>query len=188
MVVSFDVQGTLTNSAFSDCFWMEELPRLRSECYGESFGDSKEALREEFEKIGVWDWRYYDARFWINKFAPEKTLLEVLTQMSVIPELNPTALARLCDYQTSNDPPRLIALSSTTREFLEMELGGLRDRFEMVISTLDDFGIAGKPERVYREVRQLLGSPEDLLHIGDDPLMDVREAEASGWRAELWRH
>jgi len=76
----------------------------------------------------------------------------------------------------------LAIISTTTRSFIDLELGDEARHFKHIYSSLDDLHIAGKPPTVFREVANRLGlEPDRLLHIGDCPEMDVTNALAAGW-------
>ena len=58
-VISFDMQGTLTDSSFSDEFWMETLPSLYSKSKNVSLKEAKKILKEKFKDYGVYDYRWF---------------------------------------------------------------------------------------------------------------------------------
>lgn len=52
--LSLDLQGTLSDSKFSDYFWLEILPRKYSEFFKVSVDEAKCILKEKFKEYGVY--------------------------------------------------------------------------------------------------------------------------------------
>lgn len=67
-VVSFDLDGTLTDASFVDSVWLEGIPRLYSIKKGVSFDDVRKAVKREYDKVGKEKLRWYDLHYWIKKF------------------------------------------------------------------------------------------------------------------------
>jgi len=78
----------------------------------------------------------------------------------------------------------LAIISTTTRSFIDLELGEAARHFKHIYSSLVDLAIAGKPPTVFQEVASRLGLDcGRILHIGDCPEMDVTNVLAAGWQA-----
>ncbi len=179
-LISFDLQGTLSDSAFSDEFWLELLPRLHSEKYGTALEDSRAALRTQFAEMGKYDFRYYSAEFWLEQLCPDTNLAAVVDRLVKCPSLY-LDLMDVVEELKPNIP--LAIISTTTRSFIELELGSEARHFKHIYSSLDDLEIPGKPPGVFREVaRRLDLDSARILHIGDCPEMDVTNALAAGWQ------
>ena len=59
-ILSLDMQGTLTDSAFSDYFWIELLPQKFSEKFNCSIESAKQIISDKFSKMGKYNIKYYD--------------------------------------------------------------------------------------------------------------------------------
>ncbi|HSX17004.1 MAG TPA: HAD-IA family hydrolase [Patescibacteria group bacterium] len=174
---SFDLQGVLSASGFSDYFWLEQLPLLYANKHGVALQQAKTELRTQFAAMGKYDTRYYDDAFWARQLGFKTA--EVLRGMPLQPSRNET----LFEFIRAQPLP-VVIISTTTRVFLNYELGDKKPLFEQIYSCVDTFGIGGKTPAVYQKVAQELGvQPDEILHIGDDPEMDVRNACAAGVRA-----
>lgn len=180
-IVSFDLQGTISDAAFSDEFWLEILPRLYAEKYCVSLDESKQILKTHFKEVGRYDIRYYSYDYWLKKFEIDLSWDELLTHFNknalVFPEMQ-TLILKL------HKRCPLLLFSATTRQFIDHELGELKSAFRWVISALDDLKCAGKPKEAFVDIAKSLNvQPNKILHIGDDTLMDVENARLAGWNS-----
>ncbi|MFH1638357.1 MAG: HAD family hydrolase [Candidatus Woesearchaeota archaeon] len=180
-IISFDLQGTLSDSAFSDEFWLEILPKLYSKSKGIRLDEAKGELKERFKTYEKYDYRYYSFNYWMNELRLGLSFDEALSMISHKPHFFDD-IRRL--LEEIKGKARLIIISSTTKEFIEAELYGNRIYFDAVYSSIDDFGIAGKPKELYEEISKIYGvSPSRILHIGDCKEMDVKNAKMAGLEA-----
>ena len=58
--ISLDLQGTLSDSKFSDYFWIEFIPQKYSEKNKISIQSAKEILKQKFKEYGVYNILYYE--------------------------------------------------------------------------------------------------------------------------------
>jgi putative hydrolase of the HAD superfamily len=180
-IVSFDLQGTLSDSAFSDEFWMETLPELYSESRGIPLGEAKEELKELFKGYGKYDFRYYSFDYWMKELGLDLTLQNVMKHMKNKPLFFEEWKEFLSELKGKY---KLIICSSTTKEFIQAELGENKGYFDYVFSSIDDLGIAGKPKDFYEKVLEKIGVPaERVIHIGDMKEMDIDNAKKAGLEA-----
>jgi len=176
--LSFDVQGTITDARFGDRFWREVLPLRYAEKNGLTVDAARAELAALFKEIGPYDIRYYSVDHWCDVLG--FTFVDVVPELGA-PQRYPEMIALLDELAPR---VRLIATSSTTHGFLSLELGAAAGRFSRVYSSIDDFGIAGKPPELYSRIAKEEGvDPSELLHIGDDPVMDVENARKAGCAA-----
>lgn len=180
-VISFDLQGTISNAAFSDEFWIDLLPQLYGEKYKLSIEESKMKLKETFKSIGRYDFRYYSFDYWLEAFNLNldwnALLLKIKNKACYIPEMQEIVL------KTSEKYP-LLLFSATTKQFIHHELGDLTPRFKWIFSALDDLKCAGKPPQAFQRISTMINiAPNKILHIGDDPLMDYQNSKAAGWNS-----
>ena len=177
-LISFDLQGTLSDSAFSDEFWLELLPQLYAERNEVSLVDAKAVLKERFKSVGRYHRLYYCPQDWIEELCPTSSFGELVRRLSNAPMLFPDTLELV--RELFGTVP-LIILSTTTREFIASELGDAQNYFDGVYSTVDDLGTAGKTTEIFRHITDLYNvSAKDALHIGDCKEMDIENAERAG--------
>lgn len=175
--LSFDLQGVLSSADFSDYFWLEQLPRLYAKKHNVTLRNAKATLRSQFAAIGKYDIRYYDDTFWSQLLG--FSTADVLPAMPLQPTLN-TALLRFIEAQSIP----VVILSTTTNAFTNYELGCKMQLFQEVFSCVDTFHAGGKTPAIFREVARLLGvHANEILHIGDNPEMDIRNARAASIQA-----
>lgn len=172
-LISFDLQGTLSSAKFSDDFWLEILPRKYATFHNTSIESAKKELREEFKKFGKYDFRYYDNRYW-------EKVLKFDTKQEFKKLESPKLCLELLDFIKSLPLPHII-FSTTTYDFIYYELGEFSNLFDTIISTLDDYHIAGKSEEAYRILAKNFNLlPKEILHIGDNKIMDIDNAQKVG--------
>lgn len=177
-VISFDMQGTLTNSAFSDEFWMEALPKLYSKVKRIPLTLVKKELKERFKDYGIYDFRYYSTDYWSKELGSKIKVDSIQKGMKNKPLFYEEMLDFIKDLSKRF---KLIIISTTTKDFLDIELGKNKRYFHKLYSSLDDFKTAGKTPEVYKKVlRELNLKPKELLHIGDNIEMDIINADKAG--------
>lgn len=179
-VLSLDLQGTLSNSNFSDFFWLELLPEKYAKKFNTSIDQAKEILKEEFKQYGKYNILYYDDKYWSNYL--EFDTLEELKKFIIQPTIN-TELYNL--IQNINIPK--IIISTTTDLFIDYELKDNQKDFEKIYSCVDYFQTGGKTKEVFSTVcKELNVSPNEVLHIGDSKTMDYENAIQAGVNAILY--
>lgn len=184
-IISFDLQGTISKSDFSDEFWIELLPQLYAEQQRITIDKAKVELSNRFKEYGKYDYRYYSPEYWISELQLPDTVSDLFNLLTVKPEVFPQTIEVIKDLSKQF---QLIIISSTTHDFIEHELGVFKEYFSYIFSSLEDFGIAGKPYELYLKVAEKLEvKPEEILHIGDNLEMDVDNAVNAGLKAILFR-
>lgn len=177
-VISFDLQGTLSDDAFSDEFWLKLLPVLYSESKKVSIEDAKEALKIKFKEYGKYDYRYYSVQYWVKELNLKLKFNDIRRRINSKPFLFADTLEII---EKLYGKVKLIIISSTTNEFIEAELGDKRKYFDHIYSSLDSFGIAGKPKELYLKIAEILSvKPSDIIHIGNSEESDIRNAKKAG--------
>jgi len=184
-VISFDLQGTISDSAFSDAFWLELLPKLYAEKYHLTDDEAKKQLKEIFKSVGRYDRRYYAFEDWLKTLEVTIPWSELVKLVHHEPKLN-SEMENLVLRLSETYP--LLLFSATTRQFIDWELGKLAHAFTWIISAIDDLNCAGKPDEAYHRIAKRIGvQPHEIIHIGDDILMDVQHAKSAGWQALSYR-
>lgn len=178
--ISLDLQGTLSDSKFSDNFWLEIIPQKYSEKYKITIEDANKILKQKFKEYGVYNLLYYDDKYW-SEYLNFNTKQE-LDKSKIRPSIN----KEVYKYFNKIDLPKII-ISTTTDLFINYELGEKIKEFEKIYSCVNSFGIGGKTDEVYQKVaRELKVNPKEILHIGDNSLMDVENAKRAGVNAVLY--
>lgn len=172
-IVSFDMDGTVTDIAFVDSVWLEGIPHLYALENGLSFEDAKNVVMSEYGKVGRERLEWYDMSYWIRKLglhvSPQEVLDSFQHKIGTYPEV-PAVLEELRDSGF-----RLILVTNARREFadLELEKTGIRRFFERVFSSTSDFGLIKKTVSLYEKVCSICGvSPVEVVHVGDDEYFD----------------
>jgi FMN phosphatase YigB (HAD superfamily) len=165
--ISFDMDGTLIASEFTDWVWGQGIPTLYAEKTGLPFEAAKVFVEGEYRKVGEGAIEWYDIKYWFNFFLLGenwKTLMKGLVEkINVYPDVN-HVLERL----KGRFP--LVLTTNAGREFVdvEMEATGLRRYFDRIFSATSDFGEVKKTIHFYRRVCQILDAdPHEIVHIGD---------------------
>lgn len=180
--ISLDLQGTLSDSKFSDNFWLEILPKKYSEYFNISFDKAKKILKDKFKEYGVYNILYYDDKYWAEYLKFDTN--EELSLSGIRPQINHD----LYDFINTLDLPKII-ISTTTNLFINLELKDKVKMFNKIYSCVDYFKVGGKTKEVYEEVcKELKVKPNEILHIGDNKLMDIDNAEAAGINTILFNN
>jgi putative hydrolase of the HAD superfamily len=165
--VSFDMDGTLVDSVFTDYVWGEGIPTLYAQKMGLSFEAAKVIVEKEYRKVGEGAIEWYDIKYWFLLFGLEqswKSLMKrFIDKINVYDDVNPI-------LELVKDKFQLILTTNAGREFVDIEMGatGLRRYFDLIFSATSDFGEVKKNIRFYQRICQILGAnPEEIVHIGD---------------------
>lgn len=180
--LSLDLQGTLSDSKFSDYYWLEILPKKYSEYFNVSVIEAKKVLKEKFKEYGVYNILYYDDKYW-SDYLKFNTIYE-LEKSKIKPEIN----KELYEFVSSIKLPKII-ISTTTNLFINYELKNKINIFDKIYSCVDCFEIGGKTKELYEKICNDLNiEPEEMLHIGDNKLMDIENAEKAGIKTILFNN
>jgi len=172
-VISFDLDGTLSDYRFVDSVWFEGVPRLYSAEKRVSFDDARKIVKREYDKVGKERLEWYDLHYWIRKFglnfAPQELLRSFEHRIETYPDV-PKVLNELKQRDF-----RLIIVTNARREFVELELrkAEIENYFDRVFSSTSDFGLVKKTVNLYQKVCGILEiSPKEMIHVGDDRKFD----------------
>lgn len=174
------MQGVLTDSAFSDEFWLETLPLLYAKSKKTDLERAKKILRRKFDEYGKYDYRYYSVNHWIKELNLKIGFDDIKKLIKNKPLFYKDIQKLL---QNILGKFRIILISTTTYDFIESEIGENKKYFNKIYSTLDDFNIAGKTKDVYEKIaRENKVLPLEILHVGDNKEMDVKNAKKAGFK------
>lgn len=184
MTVSFDLDGTIADKAFSEKVWLEGIPEEYSRRHGVDLEEAKVHVVRAYEEVGEWNLLWYDLAYWLRRFdlsiPPRRLLKRYESFIAFLPHAEEL-------LEDSRFHFRLILVSNASRLFLDMQARVLSlDRyFERMISATSDYGMV-KDSRFFRRLCDDLDlSPEEILHVGDHPLFDFAFPTACGIRAYL---
>jgi putative hydrolase of the HAD superfamily len=182
-IISFDLDGTLIDSEFTDWVWKHGVPSLYSKKTGVSFEKAKVHVEEAYDKVGESALEWYDIKYWLRFFHLEEDWRILLRQyadrISVYSDVVPT-LERL------KGKLPLVLTSNAGREFIEVELEttGLGRYFDQIFSATSDFGTLKKIAGVYHRVCEALGvDPQEMAHVGDHYEFDYLVPQTVGIQA-----
>jgi putative hydrolase of the HAD superfamily len=187
--LSFDLDGTLVDLAFTDLVWHQGIPELYAQRSGMALPQARELVLQEYGQVGDGALEWYDISYWFRYFdlpgGWEDLLDRYASEVRVYPEVH-EVLRGLREHYP------LIILSNAAREFIEVEMrvGGLGGYFDLVISATSDFGLVKKNPEFYQRICELLGvAPQKIIHIGDHWDFDYQIPRGMGITAfHLNRH
>jgi HAD superfamily hydrolase (TIGR01549 family) len=172
-VVSFDLDGTLTDSGFVDSVWLEGIPRLYSIRKEVSFDEAKKAVKREYNEVGNEELKWYDLHYWIKKFDLNVSWQDLFSSYEQRIRVYPEVLEILENLNKRGF--RLIIITNANKELLDFQLAStkIRGYFEAVFSATSDFGLVKKTVELYRRVCSILEIfPHEMVHVGDDRNFD----------------
>jgi len=180
-VVSFDLDGTITDISFVNSVWLEGIPRLYALKNGVSFADAKRTVMSEYNKVGRNRLEWYDLRHWIEKLGLDVSPNGILSSFQHRIKLFPEVPAVLKEFTKSGF--RLIIVTNARREFVDLELEKtkIEHYFERVFSATSDFGLIKKTVSIYQKVCRICDiSPYEMIHVGDDQSFDFETPNELG--------
>lgn len=144
------------------------------------FGEAKSILKEKFKEYGVYNILYYDDKYW-SEYLNFDTKDE-LDKSYIRPSIN----KELYEYLSKINLPKII-VSTTTNLFINYELGDRVKDFYKIYSCVDYLKTGGKTREIYKEItKELKVKPEEILHIGDNIVMDIENAKKAGVNTILY--
>ena len=165
--ISFDMDGTLVDSEFTDWVWGQGIPALYGGKVGLPFEAAKAFVVEEYQKVGEGAVEWYDIKYWFHLFELEQNWKDLMKQfvdkIKVYPDVN-----HILDRLKERFP--LILTSNAGREFIEieMEATGLDKYFDQIFSATSDFHVVKKTAEFYQQICDILNvDPQEIVHVGD---------------------
>lgn len=181
-ILSFDLEGTLVNTAFSHLVWEIGLPTLYAEEQGIEPQAAVEKVMKEYSEIGPNRIEWYDLQYWFRRLKLKTHWQKLLEQyrgsISTYPEVE-EVLGRL------SQDHELIVISNTSRDFMNVMTEGLEDYFTSMFSAPTDFGILKVPDLYVRICHKLNTKPSDVIHVGDHEKFDFEAARQAGIKSFL---
>lgn len=180
-LVSFDLDGTITDMSFANSVWLEGMPRRYAAVNGISLEAAKHKVAAEYSKVGEERLEWYDLSYWIRKvcldITPKEMINPFLDQIRVFPEvINGLEIIK-------DEGFRLIVLTNARREFADVELQTtqINRYFEHVFSATSDFGLIKNTAAAYLKTCDICNvSPREVVHVGDDKFFDFEVPKKIG--------
>lgn len=165
--------------SFSQRVWHEAIPNLFASTRGISLDAAKKYVFEAYDQIGDHNPKWYDITYWFQRFSlndHNDLLISCKQDIQCYPEVERVLLSLSKKYD-------LIAISNSTREFLNLFIEYIGYNFKETFSTLSEFGGLKTANR-YRQICQHMHiSPQSLLHVGDSRQFDYDEPMHAGIKA-----
>jgi putative hydrolase of the HAD superfamily len=178
-VVSFDVEGTLVTSRFSQIIWQEAVPTLFARKRGISLDQAKQEVLGAYQEVGERRKEWYDIKYWFKHFGlaePERLLVSYRHEISYYPEVLPVLSSLGKSYER-------IVVSNSTWDFLGLTLEGIKGYLQRIFSAPSDLDKLKCPD-LYLEICQILQiSPQEMVHVGDSREFDFDIPREAGIRA-----
>jgi putative hydrolase of the HAD superfamily len=171
-IISFDMDGTLVDSKFTDWVWLEGIPKLYAEKEKIPFYEAKHIVVEEYLRVGEGAIEWYDIKYWFRFFGLDghwRDLLEsYIDKIRVYEDVHET-------LQHLDGRFKLILTSNAGREFIDVEMKatGLERFFAYIFSATSDFSLVKKTKYFYEKICEILkAKPDEILHVGDHQEFD----------------
>jgi len=182
-IISFDMDGTLVDSEFTDWVWLDGIPTLYARKKGLSFDEAKALVVEEYQKVGEGAVEWYDIKYWFRFFQLDetwKTLMERYADKISAYEDGHHILKRLKERYP------LVLTSNAGREFIdiEMDVTGMGRYFDHIFSATSDFRAVKKTSQFYQRICEILkAEPGEIVHVGDHYEFDYLAPRSMGIQA-----
>jgi HAD superfamily hydrolase (TIGR01549 family) len=184
LVVSFDLDGTITDGSFADSVWLEGIPRYYAEKEEISVEEAKTEVKKQYDEMGKTKLEWYDPNFWIKKFDLDISPKEVLDSFKNKIRIFPEAPKILQDLKKKG--LRLIVISNAHREFVDLQLTETRiaKYFDHVFSASSDFGLIKNTAIPFKKACDVCNiTSNDMVHVGDDFCFDYETPKKLGIHA-----
>ena len=179
-IISFDLDGTLTQPDFGDLVWLDGLPKAYANEKKIPISLAKKQLIKAYDTIGKTKREWYDLSYWIEKLHLSIKPQDLLNQYKHQIKPYPDALSVVANLSKKFT---LIISSSAMREFISIELkqSKLDSYFSFVFSSTSDTNTVKKNPSFYKMICSTLNiSPEKMIHIGDSKRLDYESPRKNG--------
>ncbi len=186
VIVSFDLDGTLTTHDFTRGVWGEGVPRLLAEKKRISLDEASQFCTDAYHTEGDASIHWYQLDYWLDFFGlheadANEVILGSADKIRLFDDVRST-LDRLKEKNFS-----LIIFSNATRLFLDIEVSVLKigPYFDEIISLPDDWGMLKSDSRAFARLKEKKG---ELVHAGDHICYDYEVPRSIGIDAfHVWR-
>ena len=184
-IISFDLDGCLSDNTFDDIFWDREIPKLVAHKKNISLEEAYKYVVDEYKRLWgkVDDWR--NPNFWLKHFGLKETWEEIMEDLKKEIKHYGDSIPVL---KKLREDYTLIITSHADRIFLDLKLKmeDLGSYFDYTFSTPSDFNNMKKDAEVYKKICKMLGvRPNEIIHIGDHYEFDYVVPMSVGIRSFL---
>lgn len=169
-VISFDADGTLVDHKFSHIVWFERIPKLYAEKNGLGIEDARSELFKQFGTVGDENPDWFSLDYWFERLGLGDTssFLEDIRGLEILyPEVEEVLEMLGAEHS-------LIVTSNAPKEFLDIELRSIEERFDQIYSVPSDLRMVKKDPGSYQKICSLLGvEVGEVIHVGDRWYDDV---------------
>nr|MBP7323958.1 HAD family hydrolase [Deltaproteobacteria bacterium] len=136
--ISFDLDGTLVDAAYTTWVWEVGVPELYAKQHNLTIAEATARIVNEYAAVGDESLLWYDLGYWFDLFDLPGSWHDLLDEhkhrIGLFPEV-PEILERLQQHYD------LIITSNAAREFVEMEIEatGISRYFSRIVSATSDF-------------------------------------------------
>ncbi|MCS7095851.1 MAG: HAD family hydrolase [Nitrososphaerota archaeon] len=182
-VVSFDLEGTLVDMAFSEKVWNEGLPRLYAQKANLDFEEAKRIVLGEYALVGEDHVEWYDIAYWFRHFGLSGDPEQLLESYKSLVHLFPESLQAL---KTLGARFRLVLTTNSNPLFIRVLARDIAQYFSHVFSVTSKFRLLKRNSEAYRQICLSMGiKPTEMAHVGDRLLDDYKSPRSIGIRAYL---
>ena len=185
--ISFDLDGTLTDTSFVDAVWNEGIPREVARIRGLSLSDAKDMCAMEYAKVGELSIRWYKLDYWLGLFGlgsldTDALILKFVDSIRLYEDAIPVL------DECKKQGLKMVVFSNATRPFLdrEVEATGLSQYIDTFISVPDDWGMIKADKKAFARLQTMFKTP--FVHAGDHLYSDYEVPKSIGIEAyHIWR-
>ena len=163
-MISFDAEGTLVTSDFSEAIWHEAIPALYAQKHGHDLASAKKIVFDKYAEVGDQRLEWYDIKYWFRLLdlgSPEPVIQSCLNAACYYPEVSQVLSAFSGKY-------KLVVASSTPIELLDYLIHEVRPYFAHIFSSISHYQQTKTPE-FYLAICQEMGvKPDQVVHVGDN--------------------
>lgn len=174
-VISFDLDGTLTNSSFAESVWLEEIPKAYAIKNKISLEKAKKNVFTSYNEIGNEKLEWYNISYWLIRFQlkiqPQILLNSCKHKIKLFDDVKITL------NKLSKSKKKLIIISNARREFVDLEITqtGITKFFDNIFSATSDFNLIKNSSEIYLKICQICEiTPPEMFHIGDHYKFDFQ--------------
>jgi len=182
-LISFDLDNTLIEPAYTIFIWEIGIPQLYAKKHNISTSKAAQIVIAEYERVGDLNLEWYDITYWFKYFELpgrwENLLEEHRDKIRPFPEAK-EVIEDLAQYYN------LIVLSNAAREFVEVEIKevGIENYFTRIFSATSDFRQVKKTPQFYKQICKIMKTePSDTIHTGDHYEFDYLVPKSIGIKA-----
>ncbi len=174
--VLLDMDGTLLDLYFDNHFWLEYLPKRYAEHHGLDEGDARTHLDPIFTELqGSLEWYCLD--YWTQRLQLD--VADLKTEISHLIAIRPKVIEFLQWLQAQRIPAYLVTNAHRASVDLKMEITGIHDYFNAIISS-HDFGAAKESQIFWKALQHEIEFDNAHTLFIDDSLSVLRSAEQFG--------